>query len=646
MSNESQQHIPKRTGLDVLSGAEFTEIQESMGNMNPSDSMSFDLNSIFPYSEASSTHSTEAILYDTDQSVHQHVFSNPTIGYEQPQEPESIGKLSNWSEDAVEVLKKWLKQNCRHPYPTKQEKAELAEQTELTVTQVSTWFANARRRGRHASADRCLTSTSLSCPDKPRKVSDEQWPSFSPLDRWRNSPPEVEAASLEAIRSAVARSGTSYLPTGDLQHQSPPEDNDARSLVSSKASGSAVSSSSRSSAYSFDSNHSHGSFGRFYLEKVPRRRHRRQTRPASTLPTPSTKRSVGKRPYQCTFCTDTFRTKHDWTRHENTLHLSLETFTCAPFGSTYNDPSGGTRMCTFCDCPQPSESHIESHRFSLCQQKPVALRTFYRKDHLVQHLRLVHGVNNLIPSMDTWKSQVTNINSRCGFCGETFTLWSERNDHIARHFRKGALMKDWRGCRGLDPSVALAVGNAMPPYLIGIECTGIEPFSASWLAAKDARGAEPTDQRTSTASKPTPFEYLTARLTGFVNGIQAAGGTVSDELLQKEARCIMYGDDDPWNQTAADNPEWLKLFKEGMGLCAASGPPQSLGSEDYSFCLPWSAGQWEPFNATTNPISQDSSEPMLNEWMSWAWHSPECLVEYRQSNMAAGSSRPTGKKGS
>ncbi|KMU84740.1 hypothetical protein CIHG_02524 [Coccidioides immitis H538.4] len=301
MSNESQQHIPKRTGLDVLSGAEFTEIQESMGNMNPSDSMSFDLNSIFPYSEASSTHSTEAILYDTDQSVHQHVFSNPTIGYEQPQEPESIGKLSNWSEDAVEVLKKWLKQNCRHPYPTKQEKAELAEQTELTVTQVSTWFAYARRRGRHASADRCLTSTSLSCPDKPRKVSDEQWPSFSPLDRWRNSPPEVEAASLEAIRSAVARSGTSYLPTGDLQHQSPPEDNDARSL-----------------------------------------------------------------------------------------------------------------------------------------------------------------------------------------------------------------------------------------------CTGIEPFSASWLAAKDARGAEPTDQRTSTASKPTPFEYLTARLTGFVNGIQAAGGTVSDELLQKEARCIIF----------------------------------------------------------------------------------------------------------
>ncbi|EFW23106.1 conserved hypothetical protein [Coccidioides posadasii str. Silveira] len=599
MSNESQQHIPNRTGLDVLSGAEFTEIQESMGNMNPSDSMSFDLNSIFPR--------------------HRQRTVRRRFCYVQPQDPESIGKLSNWSEDAVEVLKKWLKQDCRHPYPTKQEKAELAEQTELTVTQVSTWFANARRRGRHASADRCLTSTSLNCPDKPRKVSDEQWPSFSPLDRWRNSPPEVEAASLEAIRSAVARSGTSYLPTGDLQHQSPPEDNDARSLVSSKASGSAVSSSSRSSAYSFDSNHSHGSFGRFYLEKVSRRRHRRKTKPASTYAL--NEKVSGQK---------TVSIPSPVPRSVRPTTIRQAVPGCVPSVTAPNHRKA---------ISSPIGLAYASRNLSRCER--FTARTIWSSI-----LRLVHGVNNLIPSMDTWKSQVTNINSRCGFCGETFTLWSERNDHIAWHFRKGALMKDWRGCRGLDPSVALAVGNAMPPYLIGIESTGIEPFSASRLAAKDARGAEPTDQRTSTASKPTPFGYLTARLTGFVNGIQAAGATVSDELLQKEASCIMYGDDDPWNQTAADNPEWLKLFKEGMGLCAASGPPQSLGSEDYSFCLPWAAGQWEPFNATTNPISQDSSEPMLNEWMSWAWHSPECLVEYRQSNMAAGSSRPTGKKGS
>lgn len=31
-----------------------------------------------------------------------------------------------------------------------------------------------------------------------------------------------------------------------------------------------------------------------------------------------------KRRYQCTFCTDAFKTKHDWQRHERALHLSLD----------------------------------------------------------------------------------------------------------------------------------------------------------------------------------------------------------------------------------------------------------------------------------------------------------------------------------
>lgn len=34
-------------------------------------------------------------------------------------------------------------------------------------------------------------------------------------------------------------------------------------------------------------------------------------------------RTAGRR-YQCTFCTDTFKTKHDWQRHETSMHLSLE----------------------------------------------------------------------------------------------------------------------------------------------------------------------------------------------------------------------------------------------------------------------------------------------------------------------------------
>jgi len=43
-------------------------------------------------------------------------------------------------------LKAWLSEHKKNPYPTKGEKIMLAIITKMTLTQVSTWFANARRR--------------------------------------------------------------------------------------------------------------------------------------------------------------------------------------------------------------------------------------------------------------------------------------------------------------------------------------------------------------------------------------------------------------------------------------------------------------------------------------------------------------------
>ena len=41
-------------------------------------------------------------------------------------------------------LKRWLREHRRHPYPTNQEKLELAQQSSITYDQVNTWFNNAR----------------------------------------------------------------------------------------------------------------------------------------------------------------------------------------------------------------------------------------------------------------------------------------------------------------------------------------------------------------------------------------------------------------------------------------------------------------------------------------------------------------------
>jgi len=278
------------------------------------------------------------------------------------------------------------------------------------------------------------------------------------------------------------------------------------------------------------------------------------------------------------------------------------------------DPVTGRKKCTFCDALSPSKEHLANHSYNTCEEKGLDARTFYRKDHLRQHLKLVHGCK-LTDSMDSWKSEATYIKCRCGFCGEEFTKWTDRVDHLAKHYRNGATMKDWKGCRGLDPAVAAQVTNAMPPYLIANEAKSPFPFSASnraslnhHLTGSYAKGNDleatvhagvswgsapslgqagssssslQTPQSTNSPSysqtqskyphlppgATTCWEILTLRLGQFVKEQLEQGRTaIPDPELQTQARRILFDDDDPWNQTAADNPEWLGLFKKAHRL--------------------------------------------------------------------------------
>lgn len=495
-----------------------------------------------------------------------------------------------------------------------------------------------------------LTEEDLQIPLFPNihEIATENSLELSPLDRWKNSPPETEAAQLSDIVNSITVANSqstspiqAHLQASDSsqRHRQP-----RRRTVSSTASGStrsSESSSSASSVHSFASSHS-GSFGRFHSGATTERRRRRHWRIEPK--TPTTNRRTGEqssiRPYQCTFCTDTFKSKHDWVRHEKSLHLSLESWTCAPFGPTFNDGASPLR-CVFCNMENPSETHTRDHRFWECQEKPLSLRTFYRKDHMLQHLRLVHGTENCTTIVESWGAQVTHINSRCGFCAATFTLWAERNSHLAAHFRDGFTMNKWKGCRGLDPVVALAVENAMPPYLIGAESIGIDPFSASKRSLNSRHASLVGFMNDRPSQQPTPFEFLTERLIRFVQETQSAGVPITDDSIQREARFFIYGDEDPWNQTAADNPDWLQLFKDGMGL---GQPLSSIHNDNVgcsvrsSFPLPWkidTASNNLP--QSPSPSCTHTAESQVDLWMPWAWQSPECLAEFRRSNDLSGS---------
>lgn len=59
---------------------------------------------------------------------------------------DSEARRRNATRETTSTLKAWLNEHRKNPYPTKGEKIMLAIITKMTLTQVSTWFANARRR--------------------------------------------------------------------------------------------------------------------------------------------------------------------------------------------------------------------------------------------------------------------------------------------------------------------------------------------------------------------------------------------------------------------------------------------------------------------------------------------------------------------
>ncbi|KAL5362127.1 hypothetical protein BJX96DRAFT_166424 [Aspergillus floccosus] len=340
------------------------------------------------------------------------------------------------------------------------------------------------------------------------------------------------------------------------------------------------------------------------LRALERRRRRKASAPINTF---NQHKARGSRIYQCTFCADSFQTKYDWQRHEKSLHLALEKWTCSPHGGvTIVD---NVRRCVFCMAADPDHDHLESHNYSSCQEKSLTERSFYRKDHLNQHLRLMHNVR-FHPTMDKWRSNICEIRSRCGFCGTVLTTWKDRTDHLASHFKSGADMAQWHGDWGFEPEVESLVENAMPPYLIGHEHTVLDPFKTS------VNLANPEDVNC--------FRRLQAQLTSYIHNQMAAGVFPTDQMIQNEARQVIYGNDDPWNQTCADNPVWLSVLKRDAGLEAVPGS-EHIRLENLGMRPPFAAQdglRQPPVETNLSARSLCRRYPLSSGYSSPSIHSP------------------------
>ncbi len=294
---------------------------------------------------------------------------------------------------------------------------------------------------------------------------------LNPMQRWENSPPDNEPADVAAILGAVkaARIPASPSERSCLTPASRYSDDSSSVGFSNGSSlGRYDAPSSEGSVRSGRSSQGGVSLSPFPDSHSARRRRRRKR---AGLPTHTTYPITTRGAFQCTFCAEDFQTKYDWQRHEKTWHLSIDRWVCAPTGPLAVDPVTGSLTCVFCSQPNPDATHFESHNFSLCSSRTLTERTFYRKDHLTQHLRLGHHAKVPKERLETWKAASPEIRSRCGFCNAVLHSWSARVDHLAMHFKNGATMEHWTGDWGFDEAVLRTVENSIPPCkFLDISC--------------------------------------------------------------------------------------------------------------------------------------------------------------------------------
>lgn len=201
------------------------------------------------------------------------------------------------------------------------------------------------------------------------------------------------------------------------------------------------------------------------------------------------------RPFQCTrACGRSFPRKGEWTKHEQKSRPQ-RVWLCTVGAAVFLPPSSSSssssstttayadepssrrrRLCASCGEPDPTSAHLVSKHWATAAADELpdndssttsttprwCRKQFMRKDHLLVHLRTVHGVAADAEAMAYYGAvgelEVGGVGGSggelegwyrwCGFCrrDDCFRGWRERVDHLGRHFKKeGRAMGEWRG---------------------------------------------------------------------------------------------------------------------------------------------------------------------------------------------------------
>lgn len=128
-------------------------------------------------------------------------------------------RRKNATRETTSTLKAWLYEHRKNPYPTKGEKIMLAIITKMTLTQVSTWFANARRRLK--KENKMTWSPRNRCGEKKDGVDDDDPASDSDCEGQNCEDDKIcdnKDEKLNAIKEAEERKENIQSNTDTQEH--------------------------------------------------------------------------------------------------------------------------------------------------------------------------------------------------------------------------------------------------------------------------------------------------------------------------------------------------------------------------------------------------------------------------------------------
>jgi hypothetical protein len=370
-----------------------------------------------------------------------------------------------------------------NPYPCSWEMDIIAHQANLDVKKVRNWFNNTRARKKgggkcfvtlypanHAdlfadvdSAQRVhvdgvgllsearLSKDSLEALEQ---ETDEDIQPPQPLAVYLAQSYQEEAVEYPDVQAAIETSTLGGRSESSGDNWSGAHRNRTGSVVTSVAS----SDGTAPTSFTISSNGSHSNISSFGRDRRRGRRRMAWKDSPHNRPKYNGVNNAGEPqkdlPFFCTFCPRAFKSKYEWVRHEDSVHALRTTWICCDTKSAF------LQSCPFCGQMNPDDAHMAGHKYPQCFSKPESQRTFYRRDHFIQHLHHVHFANTKHPSVRVgcqarlmateghhfgckdlamrWRRFGAPMRRddpmlHCGMCGKKSKDWSERCEHVAGH---------------------------------------------------------------------------------------------------------------------------------------------------------------------------------------------------------------------